>query len=94
MVTQAQIEKCVEVAKKYGAKKLVLFGSANEDPGHARDIDVICMGLKEIDVLRMAAEIENETSVLVDAVPGDPLTPFVKFNLPRGKVLYDAARAA
>ncbi len=88
MVTQAQIEKCVEIAKK-----LVLFGSAAEDPVRARDIDLICTGVRGLDLLRMAGEMENEARVLVDAVPGDEETPFVSFNVPRGRVLYEVARA-
>ncbi|MBL8025420.1 MAG: hypothetical protein JNL74_03370 [Fibrobacteres bacterium] len=91
MVTQAQLEKCVTIAKKYGVKKLVLFGSAVDDPVNARDIDFICTGVNGLELLRMVGEMENEISVLVDAVPGDQETPFVKFNLPLGKILYEAA---
>ncbi|OGJ85597.1 MAG: hypothetical protein A2268_16470 [Candidatus Raymondbacteria bacterium RifOxyA12_full_50_37] len=94
MVTKKQIDTCVEVAKKYGIRKLMLFGSANDDMNHARDIDLLCYGLSEIDVLRMSGEIENRTGILVDAIPADQETPFVRMNVVRGKVLYDAARAA
>lgn len=94
MITQEQFDKCVEVAKRYGAKKLILFGSATENMEQARDIDLLCYGLKEIDVLRMAGMMKIDAGASVDVIPADSETPFVKFNLARGKVLYDIARAA
>jgi len=91
MITSRQIQTCVEVARKYGAKKLVLFGSANEEPEKAQDIDLICDGVRGLDLLRMAAEIENETGAPVDVVSAVPRTPFVSMNAPRGRVIHAVA---
>jgi predicted nucleotidyltransferase len=91
MITKEQIAKCVDVARQYGAKRLILFGSAASDPSNARDIDFLCEGLRGIRLLQMAAEMENETGAQVDTVSGDDPTPFVKYNRERGTVLYEAA---
>jgi predicted nucleotidyltransferase len=89
MITTDQLNRCVAVAIRHGAKRLVLFGSAAETPARARDIDLICSGVKGLELLRMAAEMENETGVQVDAVPGDEPSGFVRMNAGRGKVLYE-----
>jgi predicted nucleotidyltransferase len=91
MITKEQIAKCIDIAKHYGAKRLILFGSAASDPSHARDIDFLCEGLHGLRLLQMAAEMENETGAQVDTVSGDEQTPFVKYNRERGTVLYEAA---
>jgi predicted nucleotidyltransferase len=91
MITNEQINKCVEVAHRYGAKKLVLIGSAAINLEIARDIDLICEGVNGMRLLKMAAEMENETGAQVDTVSGDEATLFVKYNVDRGKVLYEAA---
>ena len=89
MIKPDQITKCIEVARRYGVKKLVLFGSAAEDPENARDIDLICEGVEGSDFFRMGAEMENETLTQIDIVPVPPLTHFAQYNLARGKVLHE-----
>jgi len=90
MVTSEQINKCVEIARRYGARKLVLFGSAVTDPANARDIDLLCEGVDSGRFLSMGAEMENETGTLVDTVPADEQTPFVRYNMPKGRVVYES----
>lgn len=89
MIAEEQIEQCVEAAKEYGAKKVVLFGSALYDPEHARDIDIIVSGVSGWDVIRMGADMEDRVNVPVDVVSGDEKGDFVEMNLKRGKVLYE-----
>ena len=90
MIKSDQIAKCIEVAKRYGAKRLVLFGSAVENPENARDIDLICSGVRGWQFLLMGADMENETGAIVDTVPADEPSEFVEYNLSRGKILYEA----
>ena len=90
MVTTQQIDTCIAVAKRYGATKLVLFGSAVHDAANARDIDLLCMGVAGGRFLSMGAERENETGVVVDTIQADEPTPFVEYNMPKGRVLYAA----
>jgi predicted nucleotidyltransferase len=89
MVTQNQIDTCIEVAKRYGAKKLFLFGSAASDPDNARDIDLLCEGVAGPLFFEMAGMMEHETHILVDVVPGVPRTMFVEVNERRGRMIYD-----
>lgn len=90
MIKSEQISKCVEIARRYGAKRLVLFGSAAEDPENARDIDLLCIGVRGWQFLLMGADMENETGAIVDTVPADEPSEFVTYNLARGKILYEA----
>ncbi len=39
-VTQQHIEKATEIARAYGARRLVLFGRGQTDPEAARDLDI------------------------------------------------------
>lgn len=89
MITSHQIDKCVVVAKRYGVKRLVLFGSAAEKPEQARDIDLICSGVHGWNFLLMGVDMETESGASVDTVSADEPSAFVEYNLPRGKVLYE-----
>jgi len=89
MIMEVQIQQCVAVAKEYGAKKVVLFGSALYDQEHARDIDLIVNGVSGWDAIRMGADMEDRTGVPVDIVTGDKNGEFIEMNLGRGKVLYE-----
>jgi predicted nucleotidyltransferase len=90
MISQSQIEACVEVARKYGATRLLLFGRAKDNPLEARDIDLICDGVTGWDMIRMGAEMERSARACVDVVPDTPENEFVAINKPESKVLYEA----
>lgn len=88
MVSKDQIAKCIEIARKYGVRKLVLFGSAYENPENARDIDLLADGVNADTFFAMGADMEDEAGVRVDLIPMEPQTRFVSYNLSHGKVLY------
>lgn len=88
MITNNQIKQCVEIASKFGVKKLVLFGSCLNDLANARDIDLLCEGVKNEDYFKMGAEMEMASGVTVDIIPLEPPTPFVDYNLRKGRILY------
>jgi predicted nucleotidyltransferase len=88
MVTDDQLKKCIEIASKFGVTKLVLFGSCLDSLANARDIDLICEGMKNEDYFKMGAEMESAAGITVDVVPLEPKTPFVEYNLRKGRVLY------
>jgi predicted nucleotidyltransferase len=90
MISADQISKCVAVARRFGATKLVLFGSAVDDPENAHDIDLLCEGVDDVEFFRMGAEMENETLAVVDIVPIPPVTRFTEYNIARGKVLHES----
>ena len=89
MVTQKQIDACVEVAKRYGAKRLVLFGSALTNTEDARDIDFISSGIKGWSLYEMAALMEHAAHALVDVVAEEQGTEFVNYNIKRGRLIYE-----
>ena len=89
MVQMEEIKQCEQVARKYGATKIILFGSTLEDMESAHDIDLICSGVSDGDFILMSSEMEELVSVPVDVFSTTPLTSFVDFNLKRGRVLYE-----
>jgi predicted nucleotidyltransferase len=40
-----QLAKAIEIAREFGATRLLIFGSAAHDPNHARDLDLACDGV-------------------------------------------------
>jgi predicted nucleotidyltransferase len=59
-VSEAQFERIKELAKDYGATRLILFGSAVENPDTARDIDLACDGVEGWKLFEFAARLEEE----------------------------------
>lgn len=88
MVTKEQLTKCIEIASKFGVTKLILFGSCLDSLANARDIDLLCEGVKNEDYFKMVAEMETAVGITVDIVTIEPKTPFVDYNLRKGRLLY------
>ncbi|MFQ5640987.1 MAG: nucleotidyltransferase family protein [bacterium] len=83
------IEKCIALARKYGATKLILFGSASKDPGHANDIDLACDGIEGWKLFEFGAELEELSAMPVDIVPLKPPTRFTKYVEKKGRIIYE-----
>ncbi|MEW6068473.1 MAG: nucleotidyltransferase domain-containing protein [Nitrospirota bacterium] len=86
-VSQKQIKRIIDIAKAYGATRLILFGSAVEMPEKARDIDIACDGVPGWKLYEFAARIEDELGTNLDIVPLNPPNRFTKFIETKGKVL-------
>jgi len=86
-VNKWQIEKIISRAKAYGATRLILFGSAVDNPDTARDIDVACAGVKGWKLFELAGKLEEELGIPFDIVPLDPSIRFTKHIEKKGKVL-------
>ena len=82
-----QIERVVALAKTYGATRLILFGSALEDPARARDLDLACEGILGWKLFELGARLEQELHASVDLVPLDPPTRFTRLIEAQGKQL-------
>ena len=41
-IDQNMLDRMINLAKSYGAKRLILFGSVLENPETARDLDLAC----------------------------------------------------
>lgn len=86
-IGQAQIQKIINLAKAYGAVRLILFGSSVESPEDARDIDLACDGVPGWKLYELAARLEQELHASLDIVPLNPPTRFTRLIERRGKVL-------
>jgi len=86
-LSRAQIERIITLAKAYGAKRLILFGSAVKMRKNVRDIDLACDGVPGWKLYEMAARLEEELGTPLDIVPLSPPTPFTKYVEAKGKVL-------
>jgi len=86
-VDATKIDRIIELAKFYGATRLILFGSALETPQAARDIDLACDGVPGWKLYELAAKIEEELNVPLDIVPLTPSTRFTQNIEKRGKIL-------
>jgi predicted nucleotidyltransferase len=84
---QVQFDKIASLAKVYGATKLVLFGSAQESPDSARDIDLACDGIAGWKLYELAARLEDELNVPLDLVPLTPPTRFTRMIERNGRRL-------
>lgn len=82
-----QIEKSVLLAKEYGVKRLILFGSALENPDEARDIDLACDGIEGWRLFEFGGRLEEELNLSVDIIPLTPSTPFSRYIERKGKLL-------
>ena len=87
---QAQIEKIIELAKAYGAKRLILFGSSLYESTEARDIDLACDGVSGWKLYELGSRLEEEMRTQFDIVPLSPPTRFTRLIELKGKVLYEA----
>ena len=83
----SKIDKIVQLAKTYGATRLILFGSAIDTPQTARDIDIACDGVSGWKLFELAAKIEDELDIPLDIVPLTPASRFTKNIEKKGKVL-------
>ncbi|MFC2130767.1 nucleotidyltransferase family protein [Bacteroidota bacterium] len=86
-VTQKHIDKAIEIAKSYNATKLLLFGSALNDPANANDLDLACEGVDNAKFFHLAAEIEDAVMLQVDLVPLDHTDLFINYIKKYGRFL-------
>jgi predicted nucleotidyltransferase len=83
----SKIDKIVQLARTYGATRLILFGSAMDARQTARDIDIACDGVPGWKLFELAAKIEDELDILLDIIPLTPATRFTRNIEKRGRVL-------
>ena len=88
-VTQDQIDRAVAVARRYEATRVLLFGSALDDPEAARDLDLAVGGVEGWDFFGMSAEMEEAVRIPLDVIPLESDTPFVRHIRQRAGVLYE-----
>ena len=72
-IEQSKIDRIVELARTYGATKLILFGSMVKTPGWK--------------LYELAAKVEDELDVPLDIIPLRPSTRMTMKIESEGKIL-------
>ena len=81
------LPKVVRVARQFGATRLLLFGSALENPAKVRDLDLACAGVSGWKFFELSAALEESLGMPLDLVPLDPPTPFTRLIEKRSRAL-------
>jgi predicted nucleotidyltransferase len=87
-VTTEHIEKAMFIARNYGATKLLLFGSALDNPSNANDIDLAVDGVPCVSFFELSGELELSLKIPVDLFPLDIDSKFTDHIKKIGKVLF------
>jgi len=88
-ITTLHIQKSIRMAKDFGAKRIILFGTAAENPDTARDLDIACEGVEGWKIFELAGKLEQILQIPVDVVPLTPPNRFTRHIEKWGKVIYE-----
>jgi uncharacterized protein len=61
-VQRGDLVKVIEIARRYGVTRLILFGSNLHESSQARDLDLACDGVPGWKLYALGAEIEETLS--------------------------------
>ena len=86
-INLADIKRIISLAKSYGATRIILFGSAAENPDEARDLDLAFDGVPGWKLFELGARLEEELNVPLDVVPLNPPTRFTRLIETKGQKL-------
>lgn len=86
-IQQKHIDRAIEIARSFGVKRLILFGSAAVDLDQARDLDLACDGVPGWALYTLGAKLEEELRVPLDLIPLSPPNRFTRKIEQQGKVL-------
>lgn len=88
MITDADKKIIEKLARKYGAKRVVLFGSSMAAAREHRDIDIAVEGIEAKDFYAFYGELLCSLSKPVDVIDLSRKTRFVELILREGIPLY------
>jgi predicted nucleotidyltransferase len=84
------LDKIVSISKKFGAKKVLLFGSCLEDIASAQDIDIAVSGIKPREFFKYYGKVSMALDDEVDIVDLDDIREHLyKRILSKGRVIYE-----
>jgi len=87
-VNLAKIPQAVQALVKMGARKVILFGSAAENPESANDIDLAVEGIPLNRILDADVEVDDILRQPYDLVSREENSDFFEIISRYGKVLY------
>jgi len=88
-ISKSVLERCVELAREFGATRLLVFGSAAQSPETARDVDLACEGVEGWRLFELGARLEEEVGLPVDLVPLRPDDRFSRYIATKARVIYE-----
>ena len=88
MITDADKKIIEQLARKYHAKRVVLFGSSLSPAREYRDIDIAVEGIEEKDFYTFYGELLCALSKPIDIIDLSKKTRFVELILEEGIPLY------
>ena len=89
-ITPENIQMAIDIARDYGATKLVLFGSAINEPEKANDLDLAVDGIKGFKIFSYGNRLEELLKIHVDVIPLDSNSKFIQHIIKPGKVIYES----
>jgi predicted nucleotidyltransferase len=87
-ITRENLDMVTNILRRYGATRVVIFGSALESPAEARDLDLAVDGIQGWDLYRAGAEAERVLGIHLDLIPLAPPSRFTRYIERKGRVLY------
>jgi len=88
-VETAHIRQGAEILRRYGARRVFVFGRAAETPEAAQDLDLAVEGMAPCDYLKALGDLSDELLVPVDLVDLADGPRFAELIRRRGKVVYE-----
>jgi predicted nucleotidyltransferase len=76
-----------DIAHRFGAKRLLVFGSALNPNREARDIDFACEGVAGWKLFQFGAALEEALKISVDLIPLDDPSDFSRLVESQGRRL-------
>ncbi|MBA4387222.1 MAG: hypothetical protein C0404_04525 [Verrucomicrobia bacterium] len=88
MISETDKAMIVELSRKYGVRRVLLFGSAARQSGESRDIDLAVEGLAADQFFKFYGELIRQLSKPVDLVALERKTMFTTLISREGVPLY------
>jgi len=88
MISREDKSAIIGLAVRYGAKRVVLFGSSADPEREARDIDLAVEGIRPADFFRFYGELIFGLSKPVDLVDLSTDSKFTRLIRRDGELLY------
>ncbi len=88
MINTQDKSKIIEIAKKYGISRVLLFGSSIDESGESNDIDIAVEGLQASQFFKFYGELILNLSRPVDVVDLNARTKLNDIIFAEGLQLY------
>ncbi len=89
MITEKDKKTIQDIARKYHASRVLLFGSALSETTESRDIDIAVEGIPDKDFYAFYGELLYALSKPVDVVDLSKKTKLIELVLKEGVTLYE-----